>query len=123
MTYALDENTKAMIEHGIASATRAFTEAGAVEIVPQRLIAQAGFHLLGTAAMGGDPASSVVDSNCRAHSVPNVMIVDGSVFTTAAALNPTPTIQALALRAADMLGAPAPRHGDCGMSLAISSTR
>ena len=49
MTYSLDQNTKDMIEHGIGSATRAFHEAGAIDIVPQRLIAQAGFHLLGTA--------------------------------------------------------------------------
>lgn len=103
MTYSLDRNTKDMIEHGIVSATRAFREAGAVDIVPQRLIAQAGFHLLGTACMGSDPETSVVDADCRAHSVGNLVIVDGSVFTTAAALNPTPTIQAIALRAADRL--------------------
>ena len=103
MTYRLDRNTTDMIEHGIASATRAFDEAGAVEIVPQRLVAQAGFHLLGTACMGADPESSVVDARSRTHLVPNVVVLDGSVFTTAAALNPTSTIQALALRAADAL--------------------
>lgn len=103
MIYSLDQNTRDMIEHGIASATRAFTDAGAYECVPQRLLVHAGFHLLGTACMGADPESSVVDSRSRCHSVPNLMILDGSVFTTAAALNPTSTIQALALRAADML--------------------
>ena len=103
MTYALDKNTQDMIEHGIASATRAFEEAGAVEIVPQRLLVHAGFHLLGTACMGADPETSVVNSGSRAHAVPNLAILDGSVFTTAAALNPTSTIQALALRAAELL--------------------
>ncbi|WP_421928611.1 GMC family oxidoreductase [Neoaquamicrobium sediminum] len=103
MTYALDDNTKRMIEHGIGSATRAFEEAGAVEISAQRLVANAGFHLLGTACMGADPETSVVDAACRAHAVPNLLVLDGSVFTTAAALNPTSTIQALALRAADLL--------------------
>jgi choline dehydrogenase-like flavoprotein len=53
--------------------------------------------------MGSDPDSSVTDANSRAHAVPNLLILDGSVFTTAAALNPTSTIQALALRAADAL--------------------
>jgi choline dehydrogenase-like flavoprotein len=71
--------------------------------VAQDLLEGAGFHLLGTARMGDDPATSVVDRWCRAHSAPNLMVVDGSVFVTAAALNPTPTIQALALRAADAL--------------------
>jgi choline dehydrogenase-like flavoprotein len=103
ITYTLDRNTKGMIEHGIASATLAFEEAGAWETVPQRLLPHAGFHQLGTACMGADPASSVVDAACRTHEVPNLMIVDGSVFTTAAALNPTSTIQAIALYAADRL--------------------
>ncbi len=103
ITYSLDRNTRDMIEHGIASATRAFEEAGAWETAPQRLLPHAGFHQLGTACMGADPASSVVDDACRTHAAPNLMIVDGSVFTTAAALNPTSTIQAIALYAADRL--------------------
>lgn len=103
MTYTLDDNTKRMIEHGIARASQAFAEAGATDITPQRLVVNAGFHLLGTACMGADPGASVVDARSRAHAVPNLVILDGSVFTTAAALNPTSTIQALALRAADLL--------------------
>jgi choline dehydrogenase-like flavoprotein len=67
------------------------------------LVESAGFHLLGTARMGDDPASSVVDSVGRAHDAPNLWIVDGSVFVTAGALNPTSTIQAIALRSADAL--------------------
>jgi len=47
----------------------------------------------------------VVDSTCRAHDVPNLYIVDGSVFASAAAVNPTPTMQAIALRAADHIRA------------------
>lgn len=103
MTYSLDYNTRAMISHGIARATEAFTEAGAADITSQSLVADAGFHLLGTARMGADPGSSVTNDKSRAHSVPNLVILDGSVFVTAAALNPTSTIQALALRAADAL--------------------
>ena len=103
MTYSLDDNTRKMIAHGIANASRAFAEAGAVEVVTQDLLVHAGFHLLGTACMGADPGASVVDATSRAHTVPNLVILDGSVFTTAAALNPTSTLQALALRAADCL--------------------
>jgi choline dehydrogenase-like flavoprotein len=43
----------------------------------------------------------VVDSWHRAHGVANLFIVDGSSFTTGAAVNPTSTIGALALRCAD----------------------
>jgi choline dehydrogenase-like flavoprotein len=59
-----------------------------------------GWHLLGTCRMGRDPSTSVVDSFGRCHTVPNLFIVDGSVFVTGSGLNPTATIAALALRAA-----------------------
>ncbi len=103
MTYRLDDNTHAMIAFGIDRAREAFETAGATQILSQDLITQAGFHLLGTARMGRDPDTSVVDAWCRAHRARNLLVIDGSVFVTAAALNPTPTIQALALRAADAL--------------------
>jgi choline dehydrogenase-like flavoprotein len=101
--YRVDENTRAMIEHGIGRATEAFMTAGARGVEAQRLVAYAGFHLMGTARMGDDPETSVVDGFCRAHDADNLFIIDGSVFVTGAALNPTSTIQAIALRAADHL--------------------
>jgi choline dehydrogenase-like flavoprotein len=58
-------------------------------------------HLMGTCRMGNDPKQSVVDRYNRAHDVPNLLIVDGSSFVTAARQQPTATIQALAYRAAD----------------------
>jgi choline dehydrogenase-like flavoprotein len=103
MIYSLDGNTKDMIRHGIDSASRALEEAGAREILAEKLVVYAGFHLLGTAKMGNDPEAGVVDRTCRSHDVGNLMIVDGSVFVTAAAVNPTPTIQAIALYACDAL--------------------
>jgi choline dehydrogenase-like flavoprotein len=51
--------------------------------------------------MGTDPKKSVVNAWHRAHDVKNLYIVDGSSFVTSAAVNPTSTIGALALRAAD----------------------
>jgi len=103
ISYEVSDNTWAMLDWGAQRARQAFEAAGAETILQQRLIAGAGFHLLGTARMGDDPATSVVDQWCRAHDAPNLLIVDGSVFVTAAALNPTSTIQAIALRAADHL--------------------
>jgi choline dehydrogenase-like flavoprotein len=57
-------------------------------------------HIMGTARMGDDPETSVVDRFGRMHELDNVQIADGSVFTTSGGFNPTLTIMALALRAA-----------------------
>jgi len=64
---------------------------------------QAGWHLLGTARMGDDPETSVVNSWGRSHDVKNLFIVDGSIFVTSGGVNPTSTIQALALYIADTM--------------------
>jgi choline dehydrogenase-like flavoprotein len=63
-----------------------------------------GVHLLGTARMGNDPKSSVVDKYHRSHDVPNLFVCDGSSFVTSGRGQPTMTIQALAFRAADHIG-------------------
>jgi choline dehydrogenase-like flavoprotein len=61
------------------------------------------YHQMGTTRMGTDPASSVVDADCRAHDLPNLRIVGSSVFPTGGAMNPTLTIAALALRVAESM--------------------
>ena len=58
---------------------------------------------MGTARMGTDPARSVVNEWGRSHDVKNLFIVDGSIFVTSAGVNPTRTIQALALYVADSI--------------------
>ncbi len=60
-------------------------------------------HQCGTARMGQDPRSSVVDPWCRCHDLENLYIVDASVLPTSAAVNPALTIAALALRVAGHL--------------------
>ncbi|MFD1647739.1 GMC family oxidoreductase [Haloarchaeobius litoreus] len=60
-------------------------------------------HQSGTARMGEDPATSVVDARLRAHDLDNLSIVGASVFPTDTAVNPTLTIVAISLRAADDL--------------------
>jgi len=69
-----------------------------------------GVHLLGTARMGNDPATSVVDKHHRTHDVPNLFLCDGSSFVTSGRGQPTMTIQALAFRAADYMGQFAKRN-------------
>jgi choline dehydrogenase-like flavoprotein len=63
----------------------------------------AGWHLLGTARMGRDRATSVVNEWGRSHDVRNLFIVDGSVFVTSGGVNPTTTIQAVALYIAEQM--------------------
>jgi choline dehydrogenase-like flavoprotein len=58
-------------------------------------------HQCGTARMGTDPATSVLDVFCRAHDHPNLFVVDASFLPTSAAVNPALTIAAQALRSAD----------------------
>jgi choline dehydrogenase-like flavoprotein len=58
-------------------------------------------HQCGTARMGTDPRSSVVDTFCRTHDHANLFIVDASFLPTSAAVNPALTIAAQALRTAD----------------------
>jgi choline dehydrogenase-like flavoprotein len=62
-----------------------------------------GGHHIGTTRMGADPDKSVVDRNCRLHSVNNLFIASSAVFPTSGQANPTLTITALALRLADHL--------------------
>lgn len=57
-------------------------------------------HELGGCRMGADPRTSVVNAQCRTHDVPNLYVVDGSVFPSASEKNPTHTIMALAARTA-----------------------
>lgn len=103
VTYSLSENSKKMLAHAVDRAKEALAAAGAVDTIAEPLMRGAGWHLLGTARMGSDPKTSVVNEWGRAHDVPNLFIVDGSVFVTAAGVNPTSTIQALALYVADSI--------------------
>ncbi len=60
-------------------------------------------HQAGTARFGADPASSVLDLNCKAHELDNLYIADASFFPSIGAVNPTLTIIANALRVAEHL--------------------
>jgi choline dehydrogenase-like flavoprotein len=60
-------------------------------------------HQAGTMRFGTDPASSVLDTNCKAHQLDNLYVTDASFFPSIGAVNPTLTIIANALRVADHL--------------------
>jgi choline dehydrogenase-like flavoprotein len=103
ITYRLSDNSRAMLAHSVERAKEVLTAAGATDTVVDAPLPFAGWHLMGTARMGSDPETSVVNEWGRCHDVRNLFIVDGSIFVTAAAVNPTNTIQALALYIADTM--------------------
>lgn len=65
---------------------------------------EGGGHIMGTTRMGADPATSVVDGECRVHGYDNLYIAGSSVFASGGFANPTLTIVALAARLGDHLG-------------------
>jgi choline dehydrogenase-like flavoprotein len=96
------------VEAGLSAARDAhaeiFARLGATEI-QHRDVAEGAGHIIGTARMGSDPTSTVVDRDLRSHDHPNLFILGSAVFPTSATANPTLTIAALSLRAADQVKA------------------
>jgi choline dehydrogenase-like flavoprotein len=84
------------------SEARRILEASGVEIIYDNPSPEAN-HELGGCRMGSDPQMSVVNAFCQSHDVPNLSVVDGSVFPSASEKNPTLTIMALAARTADYI--------------------
>jgi len=60
-----------------------------------------GIHEMGTARMGRDPKTSVLNANNQIHTVPNVYVTDGACMTSAGCQNPSLTYMALTARAAN----------------------
>jgi choline dehydrogenase-like flavoprotein len=85
--------------------SRAARKAGYPVVLTERMGIATNSHMCGTAVAGTDPATSVLDPNCRSHDVNNLFVVDGSFFSSSAALNPALTIAANALRVAPTIAA------------------
>ena len=102
LIYKTSADSKACLAFNVERAAQIFRDAGAWKTEASN---PAGYnaHFMGTARMGEDPRGSVVDPWCMTHDIPNLGIIDGSVFVTSGAVNPTSTICALALRAAHRL--------------------
>jgi choline dehydrogenase-like flavoprotein len=106
ITYSFCDNDKRLIKHSLAFMREALEVSGATEIWDE---ADDTCHLNGTARMGDDPQTSVVNADCRSWDIPNLWICDGSVFPTVGGVNPSLTIQAIACRTADRIKAMAGR--------------
>lgn len=97
--FSFGDNEQRMTGHAEALMRQIWTAAGAG---PMWAFPRAA-HTIGTARMGSDPASSVVDPYGKAHDLDNLYISDNSTFPSALAVNPALTIMALSLRTADHL--------------------
>ena len=106
ITYSLTANDKALIAHGLDQMEESMRAAGVRNVFRQT---EDFNHLGGTARMGDDPRTSVVDADCRSWDIKNLWVCDGSVFPTVGGVNPALTIQAVALRTADRIEALARR--------------
>lgn len=100
VTYSWCDNDRAVNRHSLGFMRQALEAAGGREIWEQE---DDTCHLNGTCRMGDNPATSVVDADCRSWDIPNLWICDGSVFPTVGGVNPSLTIQALACRTADRI--------------------
>ncbi len=101
--YKLAENTRKMLKHGIDASKQVLEAAGAKVTASFAPVKNTGWHLMGTARMGDDPATSVVNRYGQVHGVRNLFVVDSSVFVTSGAVNPVATAQAVTLWASDHL--------------------
>lgn len=100
VTYRWGDNDKALIQHGLDQMEASLQGAGVSDLFRQEDDTN---HLGGTARMGFDPETSVVDADCRSWDIPNLWVCDGSVFPTVGGVNPALTIQTIALRTADRI--------------------
>jgi len=101
--YRVGENSTKLMDFHIERARESLEAAGAYRTMVAPSIRETGWHQLGTAKMGTDPATSVVDPWGRTHDVPNLYVFDGSIWPTSSGMNPTATIAAMALRCTEHL--------------------
>ena len=106
VTFSYCDNDKALIRHALAFMRRGLEAVDAADIWDET---DDTCHLNGTARMGDNRETSVVDADCRSWDIPNLWICDGSVFPTVGGVNPSLTIQAIACRTADRIKALAKR--------------
>jgi choline dehydrogenase-like flavoprotein len=103
VTYSFDDYTQRGWQKAAEVERMIMQAAGATEIDEPGLWWPG--HHLGTTRMGDDPAKSVVNADLRAHDVPNLYLVTTGCWVTGGAANPTLTLAALALRAAEHIAA------------------
>lgn len=97
------ENELAMIKDILATAGEMAEASGFVDVRPwdSKEVPGLGIHEMGTARMGRDPKTSVLNGFNQMHAVRNVFVTDGACMTSSACQNPSLTYMALTARAAN----------------------
>jgi choline dehydrogenase-like flavoprotein len=97
------ENERKMAERANRDAVQMLTAAGFENVAPFGTIRPPGdsVHEMGTARMGRDPSTSVLNGRNQAHDVRNLFITDGSCMASTGSVNPSLTYMALSARAAN----------------------
>ncbi len=100
---AWSDNEKALLDDMAIEASEMLAAAGARDIRPMRQNNPPGLaiHEMGTARMGRDPKTSVLNEHNQAHDVKNLFLTDGSCMASSSCVNPSLTYMALTARACD----------------------
>jgi choline dehydrogenase-like flavoprotein len=99
------DNEKKLFNDGKEQAAMMLEAAGAKEVQSFGEYSVPGFciHETGTARMGNDPKTSVVNRYCQAHDVRNLFVTDGACWVSSGCQNPTLTMMAITVRACDYI--------------------
>jgi choline dehydrogenase-like flavoprotein len=99
------DNEKKLFEDGRQQAAEMIEAAGAKNVHVTGEYSVPGFciHEIGTARMGNDPKTSVLNKYCAAHDVPNVFVTDGAAWVSSGCSNPTLTMMAITVRSCDYI--------------------
>ncbi len=97
----LNDEDRRRRDRGLEAVHSVFAATGAKEIIEGSIAI--GLHLMGGCALGTDPRQSVVSPEFRLHGFRNIYAADSSVFPNAPGINPSFTVMALSLRAADQI--------------------
>ncbi len=102
---AYGDNERHMLEDMAEAAGEMLEAAGTKNIRTHKRMSTFGqtIHEVGTARMGNDPKTSVLNKWCQAHDVKNLFLTDGASFVSCGNQNPTLTMMALTVRACDYL--------------------
>jgi len=95
------DNERALLQDMAISAAEMLAAAGASDIDPFVEDNPPGFtiHEMGTARMGRDPKTSVLNANNQAHDIKNLFVTDGAFMVSSACVNPSLTYMAFTARA------------------------
>jgi choline dehydrogenase-like flavoprotein len=99
----LKENEKKMRKDIVADAQEMLEKAGVKNVIANNSEGTPGrgIHEMGTARMGRDPKTSVLNSNNQVWDAPNVFVTDGAFMTSSSCVNPSLTYMAFTARAAE----------------------